>query len=162
MKKLVISMLVTGLALCPLAWADIAPTLGSQPPALQLSTPDGKALSLQNYLGAKKVVLTFFASWSKSCQAELTDLQALSAGKRPSFEVLAVSFDKKAKDLKAFIARNNLSFPVLHDRKLSSVDAYQILIIPTTFCISRDGLIDRIFVDYDDNVKKAIAEWLAR
>lgn len=108
----------------------------------------------------KKVILTFFTSWSKSCQAELDNLQAIYGANRSDLEILAVSFDKKTKDLKTFLAKTNLPFPVLQDKKLLSIDTYQILIIPTTFCINRNGVIEKVFVDYDDNVKKALEEWL--
>ena len=153
-------MLLTGLVCCSLVAAETAPKIGSAAPALELAALGGKTVRLQNYQGSKKVILTFFASWSKSCQAELKDLQVLYANNKVSLEVVAVSFDKKVKDLKNFVAKNNTSFPILHDKKLSSVDTFQILIIPTTFCLNRAGVIEKIFVDYDDNVKKALAEWL--
>jgi peroxiredoxin len=166
MKKLVISMLLTGLVICSptivgfAAAAETAPKVGSEAPALELSNLDGKAVSLQSYKENKKVILTFFASWSKSCQEELKALQALYTEKKNKLEILAVSFDKKTKDLKAYLSKADLSYPVLHDKKLSSIDAFQILIIPTTFCINREGVIEKIFVDYDDNVNKALEDWL--
>lgn len=163
MKKLVISMLLTGLMLCFAAAADeggLAPKIGSKAPALELKDLEGNAVNLQKHIGVKPVILAFLASWSKSCQVEFLDLQELYSGNSPSVEVLAVSFDKKQKDLKAFLAKNEITFPVLLDKKLSTLDQFQILIIPTTFCINRDGIIEKIFVDYDENVKKAITEWL--
>ncbi|HVN67934.1 MAG TPA: TlpA disulfide reductase family protein [Candidatus Sulfotelmatobacter sp.] len=162
MKKLVIGLILIGLCCVPLAAAEneTAPKTGSAAPGLTLPTLDGKTVSLQDFRGRKKVVLTFFASWSKTCQDELRTLAELRADRQTNCEVLAVSFDNKTRDLKNFLARSPLPFPVLNDRKLSSIDAFQVLIIPTTFCIGRDGVIEQIFVDYDDNVKKAVAEWL--
>jgi peroxiredoxin len=150
MKRLFISLLLPVL-LATLASAEIAPKVGCQAPALPLNAvqPAGK-----------KVVLTFFTSWSKSCQAALQALDELAAAHPDTLQVLAVSFDKKSKELKSFVDRTAPSFPVLHDKKLSAIDSFQILIIPTTFCLNRDGVIEQIFVDYDDNVKQAIAAWL--
>jgi peroxiredoxin len=160
MKKLVISMLLTGLVLCCLAAAEPAPKIGSEAPGLELTDLEGKTFRLQSFIGEKKVILAFLASWSKSCQAEFIDLQPLYTENSKSLEVLAVSFDKKQKDLKAFLAKNEVTYPVLFDKKLSTLDRFQILIIPTTFCINREGVIEKIFVDYDENVKKALVEWI--
>lgn len=159
-------MLLTGLVICSptivgfAAATETAPKVGLEAPALELSNLDGKAVSLQSYKENKKVILTFFASWSKSCQEELKTLRAVYAKNNDRLEILAVSFDKKAKDLKAYLSKTALPFPVLYDKKLSTIDAFQILIIPTTFCINREGVIEKIFVDYDDNVNKALEDWL--
>jgi peroxiredoxin len=134
--------------------------IGSEAPGLELTTLDGKNVNLQKYFGARPTILAFLASWSKSCQVEFSDLQKLYAGQSVSLEVLAVSFDKKNKDLKAYLAKNEITFPVLLDKKLSALDRFKIIIIPTTFCVNRKGVVEKIFVDYDENVKKALLEWL--
>ncbi|MFA4843456.1 MAG: TlpA disulfide reductase family protein [Candidatus Margulisiibacteriota bacterium] len=159
MKKLISCLLLALTALVLAAAAETAPQLGSVAPALALPDLNGKTTTLQRYAGEKPVIVVFFTSWSKSCQAELADLQALYNHK---FEILAVSFDKKSKELKSFLAKNPLSYPVLLDKKLASLDAFQVLIIPTTFCVNRDGEIEKLFVDYDDNVKLALTDWLAQ
>ncbi len=162
MKRLVISLLLTGLIIGHAFSAEApAPKVGSEAPALELSTLDGKSVILQSYQGRKKVILVFFASWSKSCQEELKALQELyTSSEKPNFEVLAVSFDKKSKEIKSYVSKFDPPFPVLHDKKLSSIDAFQILIIPATFCVNKEGEIEKIFVDYDENVRKALTEWL--
>lgn len=105
-------------------------------------------------------MVVFFTSWSRACQDELAALRALDEKDQGKAGILAVSFDKKSKELKTYLAKAGLSFPVLYDKKLTAIDPFEILIIPTTFCLNRDGVIEKIFVDYDDNVKKAVAEWL--
>lgn len=165
MKKLVISMFLAGLVLCCptiiglAAAAEPSPKIGFAAPTLELPSVNGGVVSLRKSVG-EKVILTFFTSWSKACQDELKNLQSIYGTSKTPLDVLAVSFDKKTKDLNAFLAKTNPPFPVLHDKKLSSIDTYQILILPTTFCINRDGVIEKVFVDYDDNVKKALEEWL--
>ncbi len=151
-------MLLTGSLLCLAAAAESGPVVGSRAPGLELSNLEGVLYDLSAYQSKKPVLLVFFTSWSKSCQAELGDLRDIY--KSANFEVLAVSFDKKLKDLRAFAGREKIPFPVLVDKNLSSLDRFQVLILPTTFCIGRGGVIEKIFVDYDDNVKKAVAEWL--
>jgi len=171
-RYMVISMLLTGLVFCFTATAETArnasqsdaggstPKIGSAAPTLELTDLSGKITNLRTYVGDKPVILAFTASWSKSCQDELKDLQELYIKNRSKAEVLSVSFDKKQKDLKNFVEKSGITFPVLLDKKLSCLDKFQILIIPTTFCINRQGIIEKIFVDYDENIKKALNAWL--
>ncbi len=142
------------------AGAESAPLIGSSAPALSLPALNGRTFDLPSLRGAKKTVLTFFTSWSKSCQQELGALGGLYAANRSRLEVVAVSFDKKTKDLKNYLAAADLPFTVLQDKKLAAIDSYQIIVIPTTFCINDQGTIEKVFVDYDDNVQKALEEWL--
>ena len=158
MKKLVISMLLAGSLLCLAVLAEAAPVVGSTAPGLELSNLEGNIVSLYSYQSKKPVILFFFTSWSKSCQSELADLR--ETYKSTNCEILAVSFDKKQKELRSFISKEKIPFPVLVDKNLSLLDKFQVLILPTTFCIGRDGVIEKIFVDYDDNVKKAVSAWL--
>lgn len=155
-------MLLTGLVCCVTALAEPTPKIGAEAPVLELPSLTGQTISLQSLLKKpKKVIVVFFASWSKPCQEELKALQNLSNVNRQQLEVLAVSLDKKSKELKNFAAEADLTFPILHDKKLSSIDKFQILIIPTTFCLGRDGVIEKVFVDYDDNVRQALEVWLS-
>lgn len=132
------------------------PKIGSTPPPFELNNLDGKTYKLDSYLGEKPLIITFVASWSKPCQAILSDLQSIY----PRANVLAVSLDKKNKDLKAYLDNNKLSFPILVDKKLSLLDNYRILIIPSTFCVSPKGIIEKILIDHDENTGKELKAWL--
>jgi peroxiredoxin len=160
MRKLFLAMLMAGLVFCFTAAAEPGSLVGSVAPDLSLPAANGRTVSLQDYHGARKVILVFFTSWSKSCQAELAALNELSRSNKSGLEIVAVSFDKKTKELKNFLARADLAFPVLQDKKLVAIDTYQIVAIPTTFCLERDGTIEKVFVDYDENVLKALEAWL--
>jgi len=157
MKRFLLVAMIA-LAITPCIAADL-PVLGDPPPVLSLPNLEGKPINLSDFSG-KPIILTFFASWSKSCQQELADLQELSDQYAGTLEVVTVSFDKKIKTLSEFVEQNKYTLNFLIDKKLTSLNKYAILIIPTTFCINREGKIDKIFVDYDENVKTAIAEWL--
>jgi peroxiredoxin len=161
MRKLFLAILMAGLVFCLTATAEPAPLIGSVAPDLSLPAVNGRAVNLQDYRGGKKVILTFFTSWSKSCQEELSALNDLYRSNKSGLEIIAVSFDKKSKELKNYLTKADLPFPVLQDKKLSAIDTYQIVIIPTTFCLNTEGVIEKVFVDYDDNINKALAEWLA-
>jgi len=142
----------------PCIAADL-PAVGSAPPGISLPNLDGKNVNIAEFSG-KPMILVFFASWSKSCQEELQTLQELSALYQSSLEVLAISFDKKQKTLKEYVNGQNLSFDFLIDKKLSTLNSYSILVIPTTIAIGRDGKIKSILVDYDDNVKSSLRDFV--
>ena len=135
------------------------PVVGDTPPSIALPNINGSNVSLSDFYG-KPVILTFFASWSKSCQEELRSLQELSLLYRPSLEVVAISFDKKLAPLKEYISGQKLSLNFLIDKKLATLNKYAILIIPTTIAVGKDGKIKSIFVDYDDNVKKSLQDFV--
>lgn len=158
MKKALI-LIVALLLTAGLAGADIAITIGSDLPTLELPNIEGKITSLQEVQKNKKTVVVFFTSWSKSSQNNLSFLQDLK-DKDQAVEIVGISFDKKAKDVKTFLSENKITFPVFVDKKLTAINKFQLLVIPTTFCINSSGVIEKIFVDYDDNVRKALAEWL--
>ena len=152
-------MIVALLLAAGAAKADLAVSVGTDLPALELPNIEGKVTSLQEVQKHKKTVVVFFTSWSKSSQNNLGFLQDLK-NKGQTAEIVGISFDKKAKDVKTFLSDNKITFPVFVDKKLSAINKFQLLVIPTTFCVNSSGVIEKIFVDYDDNVRKALAEWL--
>jgi peroxiredoxin len=158
MKWPLILVAMIALAVNPCIAADL-PALGDPPPALALPSLDGKLIDISQYYG-KPLIVTFFATWSKSCQDEIKALQGLKDQYGSTLEVVAISFDKKSKTLSDFVEANKLKLNFLVDKKLLSLNQYAILIIPTTFCINPAGKIDKILVDYDDNVKQALFDWL--
>ena len=158
MKRLVFLVAMVILLTTPCIAAEL-PSIGEPPPALTLPNLSGKVVELSNFSG-RPTVLTFFTSWSDTCKQELADLQVFYKGLAPSLEVVAISLDRKSKTLQEFLANNDYSFKFLIDKKLSSLNKYAILIIPTTFLINREGQVEKILVDYDDNVKTAINDWL--
>jgi peroxiredoxin len=134
-------------------------TIGSPAPNIILPDVNGHKTSLDKYLGSQTVVLSFFASWSKSCQQEMAFLQELAKKYRyKNLKVIGISYDRKLEHLQAYLANEKITFTVLHDRKLKTLKDYRILIIPTLCVIDQEGNITSSYVDYDENVKKAVAK----
>jgi peroxiredoxin len=156
-KKIALILIISLLALS--AGAKPLLKIGSQPPDFTLSDLNGRNVTLSNYLGSNVVVLSFFASWSKSCQQEIELLQELA--KKYNYrdlKIIGISYDRNRVELKSFVETNKLSFTVLHDRKLMTLRDYRILIIPTLVTIDQSGNISSIYVDYDPNVDKALRQ----
>jgi peroxiredoxin len=148
-------------AVAPVAASNPKPALNSPAPSLELKDfLTGQEVSLSSQVAQQPVVLLFLTSWSKNGQAALEELSQLRRQKKGSFALVAVFYDKKSGELKDFLSGQKIDFPVLLDRKLSSVSRWQVLILPTIYCLDKGGMIRNIFVDYDSNVKKAVSDWL--
>lgn len=101
-------------------------------------------------------IVVFFTSWSKSSGKEIDNLLELDKKFGKKIDIAAVSFDNDLKTVSDFIKDRGINFTVFFDEELFSLNHYQILVIPTTFIVKADGTTKNIFVDFDDNVGKAI------
>jgi peroxiredoxin len=154
MRRRIIAVLVLILLAAPV----IAETENAAS-SFKLPTLSGKTISLEQSLGSKLTILSFFASWSKSCKAEVAFLEYLHEKySRKGIKIIGISFDRKSKVLQKFIDDQEIKFTVLHDKKLKTLKDYRILIIPTLFVIDSSGNIQSIYVDFDKNVKEALTQ----
>jgi peroxiredoxin len=117
-------------------------------PSVDFNLPDlsGKAVKLSDYRG-KLVLLNFWASWCPPCREEMPSLQKLHEKlKEKKFALLAVSIDRGGNPpLKSFIDRGGYTFQVLLDPEGRVASRYQVISIPTTFVIDRQGkIVERI------------------
>ncbi|MFH1361898.1 MAG: TlpA disulfide reductase family protein [bacterium] len=124
---------------------------------------EGKTVSLADYLGQKITLVSFFTSWSKSCQSELSWLKELNEKYQDSkLQIISISFDRDEKELQAYVAKNKLGFEVLHDKKLTTLKDFKVLVIPTLFVFDLKGKLKNIYVDFDKNVEQAVETELAK
>lgn len=112
-------------------------------PAPQFARPDlnGRQIELKSYRG-KVVLLNFWATWCAPCQVELPRFEAWQKKYgAQGLQVVAVSMDDADAPVKKTVRRLHLGFPVLMgDAKLG--DSYgDVLGLPITFLIDRNGLV---------------------
>ena len=156
-KKLILILFICGLATSVVANPILK--VGAASPSFVLQNLEGGTISLTRYLSNQVIILSFFASWSKSCQQEILFLQELaSKHKKDNLKIIAISYDRKIDELKEFVRNTNLSIEILHDKKLKTLKDFRILILPTLFIIDKSGNINSIFVDFDDNVQEAVSK----
>ena len=106
---------------------------------------DGKSVKLADYRG-KVLVLDFWATWCPPCKAEIPGFVELQNTYGPQgLQVLGVSVDDPADQLKPFASEFKMNYPVLVGLGQDDLqDAYGPMWgIPTTFVIARDGRICR-------------------
>ncbi len=108
-----------------------------------LKDMDGKTVSLASYKG-RPLIINFWATWCPPCKLEIPWFVAFKnqyASK--GLEILGVSIDDKAPELKTFAAEYKMNYPVLlgldQDKMLEAYDAVES--VPVTWFIRKDGIV---------------------
>jgi thiol-disulfide isomerase/thioredoxin len=109
-------------------------------PALLLRDNEGEISSISEFQG-KVVFINFWASWCPPCVAEMPDIEELYndyKGKDVIF--LMINLDDDLDKMERFMERKAFTFPIY--RLASAVPTvFESRSIPTTYVVSRDGLI---------------------
>jgi len=120
---------------------------GAKPANLNFTLKDvnGADVSLASFKG-KVIILDFWAMWCAPCKVEIPGFVELhDKYKDRGLAVVGIQLQDQPDGLKQFVQRYNMTYPVLvgmgHD-DLEEAFA-PMLGLPTTFIISRDGLICR-------------------
>lgn len=113
-------------------------------PAFSLINLEGEEVSLDDYKG-KKILLNFWATWCPPCKAEMPDMEELyKEYKEKDFVVLAVNMtysEESQENVVAFVDDNQLTFPVLMDKRGEVGSLYNVNAFPTSYFIDSDGVI---------------------
>jgi thiol-disulfide isomerase/thioredoxin len=107
----------------------------------KLKDLNGKEVSLSDFKG-KKIFLNFWASWCPPCKAEMPDIEKLYQETKDSdLVILAVNLAEDNTTVQNFIKNNKYTFPVLLDPDNDAAIKYQIVSIPTSYFIDKEGNI---------------------
>ena len=135
---------VVGLSLFASYHRDPGPGLALNRPAPSLRLPalEGGTIELSAFRG-HVVVLNFWASWCPPCVEEMPSLEGLHRALAPEgLVVLGVSVDESERELRRFVERHGLTFPVLRDPSgVFAAERYLTEDFPTTFVIDQEGML---------------------
>ena len=96
-------------------------------------------------LEGKGVMLNFWATYCKPCEAEMPFMEKLYPEYREDVEIVAVNLDASELVIHQFIDKYDLTFPVVHDTKSEVMDLYNVGPIPSTFFINPEGeIVDKV------------------
>jgi thiol-disulfide isomerase/thioredoxin len=122
--------------------SDAPLAVGAAAPSERLPTLDGGEAPIVPP-GARLTVVNFWATWCAPCVAEMPSLERLHrALPGQGLVVIGISVDESEADVREFVARAGLHFPVLRDpggrgaARVFGVEGY-----PTTFVIDAAGVV---------------------
>lgn len=111
-----------------------------QAPDLALTTLDGAPVALADLRG-KVVLINFWATWCPPCRSEMPEILAAAQAHPNDFVVLAINSGETDTQVQQFAQEFHLTFPVLLDRESQVTRDYQVLALPTSFFVDRNGII---------------------
>lgn len=108
---------------------------------------DGNSVMLSDFLG-KPVVLNFWASWCPPCKGEMPEFNEVyqEVGKEVTFMMVdLVDGQRETKEKGAkYVKDQGYSFPVYFDVDQDAASTYNVMSIPMTIFIGKDGSIMKV------------------
>ena len=104
---------------------------------------DGKPVKLSDYRG-KVVLVNFWATWCPPCRREMPSMERLSLRlKDQPFVILAVNQQEEADQVFAFTGQLDPAptFPILFDRNSTVSHAWNVLGLPASFIVDKQGRV---------------------
>jgi peroxiredoxin len=139
--------------------ADSSVQIGSTAPDFMLKDVAGNNTALSFYKG-KIVLLEFWATWCPPCKASIPDMVELQKKyQERGFTVLGVSIDTDsdaAAKVAQFSSLHGITYPVLIADEAVPM-TYNVMSIPTSFLISRNGTVISSYIGYFDDYSKKIS-----
>ncbi|MBO8163061.1 MAG: thiol-disulfide oxidoreductase ResA [Brevibacillus sp.] len=152
-NRMFIRVAILGVLLAALVFAvysslasDSVLKAGDAAPNFQLEQLGGGSITL-NDLRGKGVVLNFWGSWCKPCEAEMPELEKqYQKHKDDGVVFIGVNIGQTPVTVETFVKQVGVTFPILLDREREITKLYKIGPIPTTYFIDKDGKITDILV----------------
>ena len=144
------------LALGALGWAWVSgcrgPAKVSQAPDFALQDLEGHAVSL-NGLRGKVVLLDFWATWCGPCHESIPFFESLyEKNRRSGFVVVGIDEDAEEGDVRRFVRRTRMTYPVVMDASNRLMDDYQVAGLPTTFLLDPRGRVRARWVGFAEDI----------
>jgi peroxiredoxin len=149
-----------------LPFAANAAELGKPAPDFTLKSLKGSNLKLSEMAG-NVVLINFWASWCGPCREEMPLLNDLhNKYEALGFTVLGVNVEEDLNGALGFLGNTPVDFPVLLDSTNQVSKQYQVIAMPTTVMVDRDGNMRYLHkgyksgdeAKYRDMVKKLVRE----
>ena len=140
-RKIALAVLVVG-AGCS-SGAPRAPQVGEPATEYVAATLDGDSVSLSSLRG-QVVLLNMWATWCAPCRQETPYLESLfEKHQSEGLRVVGVSLDTgdAADQVAAFVKEYGVTYTVLHDPQMRGMDLYQLMGLPASFLIDREGVL---------------------
>jgi cytochrome c-type biogenesis protein len=107
------------------------------------TTLEGDSVSLASLRG-QVVLLNLWATWCVPCRQETPYLQSVFAEhEAQGLRVVGISLDTgdAAEDIRSFVEEYGVTYTILHDPRMRGLELYQIIGLPGSFLIDREGIL---------------------
>jgi cytochrome c biogenesis protein CcmG/thiol:disulfide interchange protein DsbE len=137
--------------------------IGQAAPAFALKDISGKTIRVPEDVKGRVVAIRFWASWCKSCAAEMPELEQVYrnySGK--GLLILAVNIGQDEGDVEKFSKEHNISYPLLPDPGQKVTKRYGVTSIPITFILDGRGIIrQKILGEISrQNFEEILVKWM--
>lgn len=124
---------------------DPPPRQGAEPLDFTLRGLDGQAYSLSDFAG-QPVIINFWGTFCPPCVKEMPMIESYyNQHKDKGLVVLGVNLNEAEVTVRSFVRDLGLTFPVILDKNRVVKD-YGVYEYPTTFFITRDGIIQDVYL----------------
>lgn len=118
--------------------------VGDKAPDFELVDLEGNAQRLSDYRG-EGVFLNFWGTWCGPCKREMPAMESQhNEFKEKGVHILAVNIQESNLKVETFRNQYGLTFPIAIDKNKSVLEAYNIIPLPTTVLVNKDGIIEDI------------------
>jgi peroxiredoxin len=138
-------------------WLMLLPAMaavtGGAAPDFTLKSASGENLKLSEYRG-EVVLINFWASWCGPCRQEMPALDELHNRYRAlGFTVLGVNVEEDSRKAREVLKDLQVSFPVLLDDRSTVSRLYDVVAMPSTVLVDRNGNIRYLHKGYQPGLE---------
>jgi len=127
-------------------------------PDFTLKSDSGENLKLSELRG-EVVLINFWASWCGPCRQEMPILSQLhDKYKAMGFTVLGVNVEENSSDARKLLKDLPVSFPVLFDNDSTVSKQYDVVAMPSTVLVDRNGNIRYLHKGYKPGLENTYVE----
>lgn len=137
---LIVILIAVGYTILQVLHTKDVQAQGDQAKDFVLKDLQGNEVQLSDFRG-KGVMLNFWGSWCDPCKGEMPFINEAYQKKVPGVVVLAVNIRETKLAVQNFVNQDHIKFPVLLDSGGIVTQDYNIVPIPTTFLIDKNGKI---------------------
>ena len=142
-----------------------AASVSGPAPNFTLKALDGKNLKLSEMRG-NVILINFWASWCGPCREEMPLLNELHSKYEPlGFTVLGVNVEEQENSARGFLKNFPVDFPILLDNRNQVSKLYDVVAMPTSVVVDRDGnmrYLHRGYKSGDENKYRQVVKKLIR
>jgi peroxiredoxin len=126
----------------------------SAAPDFTLKSNSGENLRLSEYRG-EVVMINFWASWCGPCRQEMPLLDELYSQYQPmGFTVLGVNVEEDSTKARDMLKNLPVNFPVLFDDQSEVSRLYNVVAMPSTVLVDRDGKVRYLHQGYQPGLEE--------